>query len=171
MVASVAEDAKPARRQRRSSAVVEQLAALKGKRDELDAEAAERRRLEDAALERYAQAVARVQEINAERDRKADALMEQVKAAHEQAKVAVAAVEADQAAALAEVNNLGRSAEDLSALTGIPVKRVRVMLRSARRSATASEPAGDTPPARSGAAGSPAVEAPAFELNVPGPAS
>lgn len=159
-----------ARRPKRSSAVVEQLAALKGNRDELDADEAQRRGLEDAALERYAAAVVRVQEINAERGRKAEALMAQVTKVHEQAKEAVADVEVEQAAALAALNQLGRSAEDIARMTGVPVKRVRSMLRAERPvpadgevaskaltpvpvSSLSARPSGHPEPAGSGRAG------------------
>lgn len=49
-------------------------------------------------------------------------------------------VESEQRAVLAELNADGRSADELAALFGVPVKRVRTLLRAAR-SATAAGPA------------------------------
>lgn len=119
------------RRPRRSNAVAEQLAALKGNRDELDADKAERERAENAALEKYAKALVRVDEINAERSRKVTELAEQTSAVHAQAQRDIADTELTQGDALAELSGLGRSAEDIARVVHLPVKRVRAMIKAA----------------------------------------
>lgn len=106
------------RRPRRSGVEAEQLAQLTARRDALDQEQVRRREREDEALAQYAAAVARVQAINDERDRRAADLAKQLTQLHDQAKADVAAVEREQAAALVVLNELGRSADDLAKLTG-----------------------------------------------------
>jgi DNA-directed RNA polymerase specialized sigma24 family protein len=125
------------RRPRRSGVEAEQLAQLTARRDALDQEQVRRREREDEALAQYAAAVARVQAINDERDRRAADLAKQLTQLHDQAKADVAAVEREQAAALVVLNELGRSADDLAKLTGVSVKRVRAMLRAARPQSSA----------------------------------
>ncbi|MDT7702120.1 MAG: hypothetical protein QOJ30_4445 [Pseudonocardiales bacterium] len=54
----------------------------------------------------------------------------------------LADIDARKTAVLAVLNELGRSADELSALFEIPVKKVRALLRTQRRSTSASaEPA------------------------------
>lgn len=109
-----------------------QLAELRARRDELDAEQVERRKLEDAALGRYVAAEAKVRAVYDAAGKKVAALNRQVVALHEKAKADAADQEAAQAAALLELQKLGRSADELSQLTGVGVKKVRAMVREAR---------------------------------------
>lgn len=128
----MAEQGKRPRRARRGTEQAAALAELRARRDELDAEQVERRKLEDAALERYVAAAAKVQAVHDAADRKVAELERQAETVRDKAKSDAAAAEDEQAAALLELNELGRNADELSQLTGVAVKRVRAMVRSAR---------------------------------------
>lgn len=128
------------RRARSKGEQAAQLAALRARRDELDAELVERRKLEDAAMERYVAAEAKVRAVYDAAGKKAADLNRQVVAVHEKAKADAADQEVAQAAALLELHKLGRSADELSKLTGLGVKKVRAMVRAARPKKSAAVP-------------------------------
>lgn len=120
------------RRARRGREQAAALAELRTRRDELDADLVKRRQLEDAALERFVAAAAKVRKVHEAAEARAVDLERQASAVRDKATEDAAAGEAEQAAALFELHELGRSAEELARLTGIAVKRVRAMVRSAR---------------------------------------
>jgi len=128
----MAEQSEQPRRARRGRADTAALAQLRARRDELDAEQVMRRKLEDAALERYVTAAGKVQAVYEAANRKVAELDRQAAGVREKAKEEAMAGEAEQAAALLQLHELGRSAEELSQLTGIAVKRIRAMVRGAR---------------------------------------
>ncbi|KGI79306.1 hypothetical protein IL38_24310 [Actinopolyspora erythraea] len=147
------------RGRRTSSAAKQHLRQLRNAKKELDSERAERERREDAALSRYAEAAARVEVIEQQRRQKVEDLERQITETNEKAQVQVSETESEKLAALRELNELGRSAEELSRLFEIPVKRVRSMLRdqkSTRQSTTA--PTDEEEQVQSGdAVGQPAI--------------
>jgi small-conductance mechanosensitive channel len=130
------------RRTRRSPAEQQRLERLTAARDQLDAAAAERRRREDEALAGYAARAGEADEVIAARDVALADLDRQRQAVIDGAATKLADIDARKTAVLAVLNELGRSAEELSALFEIPVKKVRALLRTQRRSTSApAEPA------------------------------
>ena len=132
---------------RSASDVREEVSRLTAARDALDAEQAERRRREDSAFARYAEGTARATAIAAERDGELARLDAERVRAQQRADERLGEVESEQAAVLAELNSDGRSAEDLAAMFGLPVKRVRSVLRAAKdsdRTADGGRPEADT---------------------------
>ncbi|WP_308252024.1 translation initiation factor IF-2 [Pseudonocardia sp. KRD291] len=105
---------------------------LAAARDRVDADQVERRRREDEAFARYAAADLDAQKVTAERDTALADLDQQQVRVRDVAETKLAAVEERQRAVLAELNSGGRSAEDLAAVFGLPLKRVRTQLRAAK---------------------------------------
>jgi len=136
---------KKPRRTRRTASGADELAALRARRAELDARDVERRRREDAALERYARAAGEVRKARAAAEARAVELERRAAAERAKATEVEREQEAAQAAALLELHELGRNADDLAALTGVPVKKVRAMIRAARPTTAAAEPGAQEP--------------------------
>jgi DNA-directed RNA polymerase specialized sigma24 family protein len=129
------------RRTRRATAKADELTALRSRRDELDARDVERRQREDAALERFATAAAKVSKVREAAEARAVELERRAAVERQRAETAAAEQDGEQAAALLELHQLGRNAEDLATLTGIPVKKVRAMIKSAKPAvASVAEP-------------------------------
>lgn len=112
--------------------VRDRVGELAAARDRVDADQVERRRREDEAFARYAAADLDAQKVTAERDTALADLDQQQLRVREVAETKLAAVEERQRAVLAELNCGGRSAEDLAAVFGLPLKRVRTQLRAAK---------------------------------------
>ena len=121
--------------------VRDRVAELAAARDRLDAEEAERRRREDEAFERYARADADAAQIVAERDATLADLESQAQRTRDAATASLGEVEARQREILAEFHAGGRKADDLAAMFGLAVKRVRTLLRQARPPVGAAAPA------------------------------
>lgn len=119
-------------RTRRSRRVRDDVAAMVAKRDQLDREQEQQRRLEESAFERYARAQERIVEIEQNRDVVLAELDRRREEAVAEADAEAEAIGAQQCAVLAELHGRQRSAEDLAAMFGLPVKRVRTMLRRTR---------------------------------------
>jgi hypothetical protein len=140
------------RRTRRSPAEQQRLERLTAACDQLDATAAERRRREDEALAGYAATAGEADEVIAAREVALAHLDRQRQAVIDGAAAKLADIDARKTAVLAVLNELGRSAEELSALFEIPVKKVRALLRTQRRSTSApTEPAATSDNKPSGA--------------------
>ncbi|MBC3189454.1 translation initiation factor IF-2 [Pseudonocardia sp. C8] len=129
--------------------VRDRIAELAAARDRLDAEEAERRRREDEAFERYARADADAVQVVAERDRTLADLEAQARRVRDDADARLGEIEQRQREILAELHRGGRKADDLAAMFGLPVKRVRTLLRQARPPSGSAEPAA-TPQAGAG---------------------
>lgn len=112
--------------------VRDRVGELAAARDRVDADQVERRRREDEAFARYAAADLAAQKVTAERDTALADLDQQQLRVRDAAETKLAAVEERQRAVLAELNSGGRSAEDLAAVFGLPLKRVRTQLRAAK---------------------------------------
>ncbi|MBN9739152.1 MULTISPECIES: hypothetical protein [unclassified Pseudonocardia] len=112
------------------------VAAMVAKRDQLDREQEQQRRLEESAFERYARAQERIIEIEQSRDVVLAELDRRREEAVAEAEAEAESIGAQQCAVLAELHGRQRSAEDLAAMFGLPVKRVRTMLRRTRDEAT-----------------------------------
>ncbi len=150
------------RRTRRAAANADALTALRSRRDELDARDVERRQREDAALERFATAAAKVRKVRGAAEARAVELERRAAVERQKAETAAAEQDGEQAAALLELHELGRNAEDLATLTGIPVKKVRAMIKSAKPGASpVAEP---EPPANREPAATEPVAVPAPEV-------
>lgn len=111
---------------------------MRAKRAELDAERAERQRVEDAALKAYADGFAAIEKVQQQTRRKIAKLNTQIGQVTEDGERRAAEIEQQQAAALAHLQEAGRSAEEIAAMVELPVKRVRKMLRGQRPSTTRS---------------------------------
>jgi len=122
-----------AARRRRSTTAGRHLERLQQNLARLDAERQERERRQQAALTQYAKALARAEQIERTRQVRLAELEAEITRVHEQATQQLAEVEAEQAAALAELHALGRPAEELAALVELPLKRVRRLLKAARQ--------------------------------------
>lgn len=112
--------------------VRDRVGELAAARDRVDADQVERRRREDEAFARYAAADLDAQKVTAERDIAISELEQQRERFQDAAETKLAAIEERQRAVLAELNGGGRSAEDLAAVFGLPLKRVRTQLRAAK---------------------------------------
>ncbi len=110
----------------------EHLARLTAARDRLDADRTERRRREDNALAQYAAAAGEADGVIARRDAALAELDRRREAVHAQADAELAVLSERQSGVLGELAELGRRAEDLAALVGLPVKRVRALLQQHR---------------------------------------
>lgn len=130
----MADEKKPtaARRPRRTDAAKELLAGLLQARDKVDADSVERRKREEQALTAFAEAEVEAQGIGAEVERALAELDRQRDAVKAKAAERVAGVDGRKARALLELTEVGRSAEDVAAMTGLGVKRVRQMIRDVR---------------------------------------
>ncbi|MBW4722423.1 hypothetical protein [Saccharothrix obliqua] len=168
------EDKGTARRPRKSAATKDVLARLLEGRDKADADAVKRRQEEEAALTAFAEAEVEAQEIAAETDRRVKNLEAQLATVRKDGERKLEGVEARKADALLtlQVTGLRRSAEELSTMTGIGVKRVRAMLRDAREAHEArgqgvaeaeDMPSADTEP---GTDASPDVVSTALQLSL-----
>lgn len=124
------------RRSKSSAAEDAALARLTERRDELDRAQRERRRREDEALRAYAAAVAAVEAVDSELAAREAELTRDLQRARELAESKRQARQGQQDRALVVLADLGRSAEDLSTLTGLPLKRVRRIIRDGRATAT-----------------------------------
>jgi DNA-directed RNA polymerase specialized sigma24 family protein len=120
-----------ARRPRRSGEGAALLRQLQQRRASVDEKQADRKRREDEALTRFADAAVAIGQAREERSRQVDALVQQVEQVNERMVARVNDLEADQAAALSELAEIGRSAEEIAAIVGLPVKRVRRLIRAA----------------------------------------
>jgi hypothetical protein len=125
---------RPARRRARagSPAAAAALARLTAAREQLDADAADRRRREDTLIQQYALASGDAADALTRRDTALAELDRQVRTVRDDAAAAVEAAHARQVAVLVELNTT-RSAEQLAALFGLRVKRVRQLLRDHRQ--------------------------------------
>lgn len=123
---------------RRTAGDADELAALRKRRAELDARDVERRRQEDEALKRFASAAAKARKAREAGEAKAADLERRAADARQKAEAVAAEQDGEQAAALLQLHELGRNAEDLSLLTEIPVKRVRAMINAAKSEAAAA---------------------------------
>lgn len=121
--------------------VRDRIVELAAARDRLDTEEAERRRREDDAFERYARADADAAQITAERDSTLGDLEAQAQRVRDAATTKLGEIETRQRDILAELHAGGRKADDLAAMFGLAVKRVRTLLRQARRPAGTGAPA------------------------------
>ncbi|RZT75534.1 hypothetical protein EV383_6275 [Pseudonocardia sediminis] len=137
--------------------VRDRVGELAAARDRVDADQVERRRREDEAFARYAAADLDAQKVTAERDATLAELDQQRQRVRDAAGAKLAAVEERQRAVLAELNRGGRSAEDLAAVFGLPLKRVRTQLRAAKAETALPR---DVPPTASGAADAGAAQGP-----------
>lgn len=117
--------------------VRDRVAELAAARDRLDADDAERRRREDEAFKRYAHA----DRVVAERDAALAELAAQRERVSEAAATRLDEIEQRRGEILAELNRSGRKADDLAAMFGIAVKRVRSLLRQGRPPAGSAGPA------------------------------
>ncbi|MFR9802793.1 translation initiation factor IF-2 [Pseudonocardia sp. RS010] len=125
-----------------SAAAAQRLEELTAAREQLDARLAERRRREDEALAAYAATAGEAEQIAAIRDAALAEAERARQAAIAEAEAKLGDLERRQTAVLVELSELGRSADELHALFGIPVKRVRAMLRAGR-----ARPTGEQAPA------------------------
>ncbi len=121
--------------------VRDRVAELAAARDRLDADDAERRRREDDAFKRYAHADAAADRVVAERDAALAELAAQRERVSEAAATRLDEIEQRRGEILAELNRSGRKADDLAAMFGIGVKRVRSLLRQGRPPAGSAGPA------------------------------
>ena len=124
---------RPTRRRSRggSPAAAEALARLTAAREHLDADAAERRRREDALIQDFATATGEAADVAARRDAALAELDRQIRAVHDQAAAALAAVQARKEEVLVQLY-AHRTAEELAAWFGLPPKRLRHILRTRR---------------------------------------
>lgn len=106
------------------------LAELKARRDEEDRAAAERKSREDAALNRYSAAVKAGAVVDTKLAKDLAALEVKATQLRKAAAERRASSEANAAAALAELTNLGRSVEQVARWVKLPLKRVRRMVNS-----------------------------------------
>ena len=127
---------RPTRRRSRggSPAAAEALARLTAAREHLDADAAERRRREDALIQDFATATGEAADVAARRDAALAELDRQIRAVHDQAAAALAAVQARKEEVLVQLHT-HRTAEELAAWFGLPPKRLRHILRTRRANA------------------------------------
>ena len=117
-------------RPRNRQAAAAALTSLQARRDELDQAAAERRRREDDLLNEYAtDVVAELYNITTREDARVEELMAQVARTHTEADEARAAIATRRAIILANLADLGRSADELATVLALPTKRVRQMIR------------------------------------------
>lgn len=160
---------KPRRRRRRSSEVDDQLAALLAKRDTLDADKAERDRVEKEALRKYAEAQVQLAGIDGEAQRKVEELQQQIADVQQKAREDRAAGERAQAEALAALNGepVGRTAEELTQLFELPIKRARRMIREGKSSRAPGGAAGTASSPRASKNAAPASAANSDEGTAP----
>ncbi|MCF7547315.1 translation initiation factor IF-2 [Pseudonocardia sp. WMMC193] len=115
-----------------AAAAAARLEELTAAREQLDARLAERRRREDDALAAYAATAGEAEQIAVNRDAAVAEAERARQAAVADADAQLGDLERRQTAVLVELNELGRSADELHALFGIPVKKVRALLRAGR---------------------------------------
>lgn len=131
-VREMTEEKATGRRSRRTSAAKAELARLLAARDEVDAATVDKRTRENAALEAFAQAQADARTIDDETVKAVAELNRQIVKLQDRAEARLVEVDRRKGAALVVLDELGRNADQIAAVTGIPVKRVRTMLREAR---------------------------------------
>lgn len=143
-------------RSRGSGAAKAALEQLLAARDEVDADTVSLREREAAVLAQFAQAkVDRVAVIEA-RDVELAKLEKRAAAIREQAEPKLAEVDERVAVTLLQLTELGRNADQVAKMTGVPVKKVRTMVRDARKE---SAGAGTAAAAKNAAAAEPAPKA------------
>jgi DNA-directed RNA polymerase specialized sigma24 family protein len=120
-----------ARRPRRSGEGAALLRQLQDRRASVDEKQADRARREDTALTRFADAAVAIGQAQAEQQRQMVELEKQAEQIRARTTVRVDELAAEQSVALAELAELGRSAEDIAAIVELPVKRVRRLIREA----------------------------------------
>lgn len=111
------------------------LAQLTEARDTVDAQLEDRRRRENILLERYAATLAEQQRVEDELTAGLGRLQEEEARLRADTDQQLAAIEADRGDVLVGLNAEGRSAEDLAQIAGLPLKRVRTILRSRKQPA------------------------------------
>jgi len=121
-----------ARRTRKQDPTAELLRTLQERRDHEDAPAVKRREREDAALASYAAAEVETQGIAGRVAERVAALEEQIAQARRDGEAELVAVEARKAAALLELTEVDRSAEQIAKMVGLSPKKVRAMVKAAR---------------------------------------
>lgn len=131
---------------RRRDADAAKLTELKARRDRLDADQADRQRREDAALARYVKGLQVAESAYKDAEHKAAALERQAEDVRAKARQEAADGEAEQAAALAELKQLGRSADNLAQMTGLSARRIRTLFKIAGQQ-TVTSPSEEAPPA------------------------
>jgi hypothetical protein len=107
------------------------LARLTVAREHLDADATERRRREDVLIQHYATATGEAADVAARRDTALAELDRQIRAVHDEAAAALAAVQARKEEVLVQLH-AHRTAEELAAWFGLSPKRLRQILRARR---------------------------------------
>jgi hypothetical protein len=136
------------------------LARLTAAREQLDANIAERRRREDALLAQYAAVADAVADVAARRDAALADLDRQAEQLRDDVQQELAALETQQGDILVALH-ANRPAEQLADLVGLPLKRVRVLLRAHRGPApTAASDTADGTSADAPAPAAPALAAP-----------
>ncbi|MEO6091043.1 MAG: hypothetical protein ABIQ18_48860 [Umezawaea sp.] len=120
------------RRARRQDPAAELLRTLRERRDHEDAPAVARREREDAALAAYAAAEVETVGIAGRVAERVAALEEQIGQARRDGEAELVDVEARKAAALLELAEVDRSAEQIAKMVGLSPKKVRAMVRAAR---------------------------------------
>ncbi|GAA1870016.1 hypothetical protein [Pseudonocardia alni] len=106
------------------------LAQLTEARDAVDARLEDRRRRENTLLERYAATLVEQQRVEEELTSGLARLQEEEARLRAHTDQQLAAIEAERGDVLWGLNAEGRSAEDLAQIAGLPLKRVRTILRS-----------------------------------------
>jgi chromosome segregation ATPase len=134
---------KKAPRTTSNAGVSEKLRALQANRERVDAEAAARRTREDELMRRYAVAADQSDRIRQRQAAKLEELQAEIRKLDEDTERQIKETEAAQHAAIGELNDLGRSAEELARLFDMPTKRVRSILRGLKP--TKRKPTGDDP--------------------------
>lgn len=134
-------------RARRSTRASRQLAALRERRAQLDADQADRKRCEDAALTRLAEHIAAVDDVITVRDRRIatrqrriEAHRDAIEREHSHAEQRITHAQTRVAPVLAELSALGRSHQDIAALARIQVKTVSRLIRQQHHTNTAPTP-------------------------------
>lgn len=154
MVESTAPTGQRPGRSRRRPATREHLARLTAARDRLDAEQEARRRREDELFEEFAAVAVARDDVVAEQDRRLADLDRQRGEIEHVTAAALGDLEHRQMAVLHQLQQLGRTVEQLAELVDIPVKKLRPRLRAHRAATTgpatstnSPEPTPSAPPA------------------------
>ncbi|WP_410597833.1 hypothetical protein [Amycolatopsis sp. lyj-23] len=129
-------------RGRGASATKSTLEQLLAARDEVDADTVSLREREEAVLAAFAQATVDRDAVIATRDAELAKLEKRATTIREQAEPKLAGIDERVAVTLLQLTELGRNADQVAKMTGVPVKKVRSMIRDARKAAPDESRAG-----------------------------
>lgn len=122
------------RRSRGTAATQSALNRLLAARDEVDAETVSLREREEAVIAEFVQVALNRESVITARDAELEKLEQRMTAVREKVVPQLDELDQQTAVILFKLTELGRNADQVAKMTGVPVKKVRAMVKTARDS-------------------------------------